>query len=41
MTEQQINQKIDTLQWELSEMKSYNCQIQASEFLQNGSGVKQ
>ncbi|NJL81728.1 MAG: hypothetical protein HC917_28680 [Richelia sp. SM2_1_7] len=40
VTEQQINQKIETLQWELEEMKSCSFQIQASEFLQNGNGVK-
>ena len=41
VTKQQINQKIETLQWELEEMKNCSCQIQASEFLQNGNGVKQ
>ncbi|AFY57333.1 hypothetical protein Riv7116_4924 [Rivularia sp. PCC 7116] len=41
VTEQQINQKIETLQWELEEIKSCDCQIQVSEFLQNGNGVKQ
>ncbi|MEO0843440.1 MAG: hypothetical protein AAF063_31715 [Cyanobacteria bacterium J06643_5] len=41
VTEQQINQQIETLQWELSEMKNCNCQIQASEFLQSGNGLKQ
>ncbi|MGB6300371.1 MAG: hypothetical protein WBF90_29945 [Rivularia sp. (in: cyanobacteria)] len=41
VTEQQINQQIETLQWELSEMKNCSCQIQSSEFLQNGNGLKQ
>ncbi|NJO59355.1 MAG: hypothetical protein HC836_13890 [Richelia sp. RM2_1_2] len=41
VTEQQINHKIETLQWELDEMKSCGCQIQVSEFLQNNNGIKQ
>ncbi|MEM9927801.1 MAG: hypothetical protein AAF915_29460 [Cyanobacteria bacterium P01_D01_bin.50] len=41
VTEQKINQQIETLQWELSEMKNCQCNIQASEFLQNSNGVKQ
>lgn len=40
VTEQKISQKIETLQWELSEMKNCNCQIQAPEFLQNGNCLK-
>lgn len=33
VTEQQINQKIETLQWELEEMKSCDCQRRASQYL--------
>ncbi|WP_414622811.1 hypothetical protein [Calothrix sp. CCY 0018] len=41
VTEQQINQKIETLQWELEEMKSCDSQIKTPESLQNGNGIKQ
>ena len=38
VTKQQINQKIETLEYDLEEINSCDCQIQISESLHNGNG---